>query len=655
MFGSAEFLDLRIISLSFLSPEELESCLDSEVLVGGLHEDSSSGAVQHSASAPHPPPTDAGPLLVSDSKHHRNLLNKSSYQNPLTTMVQGPVFLKTLCGSPGRTEAGVEGLKPQSSSSPDSVSIPVGLQSSFWRFLSSSYSPQTLSQKHMDSYIYSLLQRRAHPIRTSRPRTSISTDPSKSSLWHPGPSLRQVSGSCRAPGVKRSGSAEGTSVGTMSSPSNQKQGFMKSTNEVQDVPAGTDWIQTVHKTGLSSEFSSPGGPATNGDSNASTNRRSKRPEPIVPLLKDFKEQGRPAAIPHPKDPPCYPTDPDLLLKSIPEANTSSKSSPKVIQSGSTGKEERSSLETTSQILKGRKRRERGRMVNGRFYSTKQLSVKVHKANSKKSTRVKSSSENKEPLLERKTDKSLYNSGSKKSRPLEDRGPAHMKASRSGASSGRDTSLLPEGHVQSIPSKLTDVQSGSSKLHHHGNHSTNHRHHGYDQVVTAKPKNKRHDYRRLHTTVEIPQDGTHKCSWKQQKKKELMRIVNKDPPSGGQQTSPYVYVAGSDSEYSAECLSLFHSTVVDTSEDEKSNYTANCFGDCESSEEEEVEESSTTEESLEGVAGGVGRRGLQVRVRKGKQEVTQGQTKTFVKVKASYHLKKKILRSRSGSLRLMTTV
>ncbi|KFR02771.1 Dapper 1, partial [Opisthocomus hoazin] len=122
-------------------------------------------------------------------------------------------------------------------------------------------------------------------------------------------------------------------------------------------------------------------------------------------------------------------------------------------------------------------------------------------------------------------------------------------------------------------------------------------------------------------------------------------------------SPYAYVA-SDSEYSAECESLFHSTVVDTSEDEQSNYTTNCFGDSESSlsEVEFVGESTTTSDSDEsgGLIWSQFVQTLPIQAVTA-PELHENAAKAFVKIKASHNLKKKILRFRSGSLKLMTTV
>ncbi|XP_029808044.1 dapper homolog 1 [Suricata suricatta] len=122
-------------------------------------------------------------------------------------------------------------------------------------------------------------------------------------------------------------------------------------------------------------------------------------------------------------------------------------------------------------------------------------------------------------------------------------------------------------------------------------------------------------------------------------------------------SPYAYVA-SDSEYSAECESLFHSTVLDTSEDERSNYTTNCFGDSESSVSEGEFAGDSTSSSDSDESGGLiwsqFVQTLPIQAVAG-PDLHSNPTKTFVKIKASHNLKKKILRFRSGSLKLMTTV
>ncbi|KAF3845383.1 hypothetical protein F7725_008546 [Dissostichus mawsoni] len=244
-------------------------------------------------------------------------------------------------------------------------------------------------------------------------------------------------------------------------------------------------------------------------------------------------------------------------------------------------------------------------------------------------------------------------------PITDGASINIKVSKrapgGGSSHGMNSSRIkrlpasiPEGRVldKHDTSTLGSVRSGASR--HHGHH--HHHHQGRDQVaVVAKPKHKRNDYRRLRAIMELQYDEAFRRAQRRQRKELLNQsAANVYLPSAGQVSSPYSYVARSDSEYSAECASLFHSTIVDTSEDERSNYTTNRFGDSESSEEEYIEESTTTsdtEESGGGGAGGMGRGRNQLGAtgaRAAGQEMTPAQAKAFVKIKASRNLKKKIL-------------
>lgn len=283
------------------------------------------------------------------------------------------------------------------------------------------------------------------------------------------------------------------------------------------------------------------------------------------------------------------------------------------------------------------------------------------------------------MSERRGDRSHHRSSSKKSWLLEDGGPVHIKVSRRADGCG-SVHVGSSSRIKRFPASIKNsrvldkhtrsVRSGASRYHHRGNHNSGNQHHhshhqhlGRDQVVVvAKPKYKRSDYRRLHAIMEVPYVEAFRRS-RQRQRKELLSHSVAYSPSDGLMCSPYSYVAGSDSEYSAECASLFHSTIVDTSEDDRSNYTTNCFGDSESGEEEYVEESpatSDTEESGGGGAGtgGTGRGRSQLWAsgsRATGQELTSAQEKAFVKIKASHNLKRKILRFRRGSFKLMTTV
>ncbi|XP_070776581.1 dapper homolog 1 [Enoplosus armatus] len=731
-----------------LSTDELASCLECDGLVGGLCDDSSSsGTVRRSLSAPHPPTLDPVFSVAScdlASKYHCDLLARNGsnvyrYPSPLHAVaVQSPVFLQML-GHGGHNrdegllksiEAGGEGLKPEPSPLSASVSAPLVSQSTSWLVPSSS-SSQTPSHKRLDSYIYSLLQRRALPVRTSRPRTSISTDPSKSILRQASLCVRQVSGPSSGSGfgtlrgseLKPSWPAGGASAEGAATSSPHRQWSEESKSEQQETqkvfPDGSvDIMQNgfkINNSDLAQNQNSPplcngiqnGSSLFNKNINTSTNslliKNSKRLLPpsavsTATLPKDFRDLDGPRANSSLKETnqPYYPPNKELLIKSPPIVNTLSatpKNSPKPLQTGQTEKVDGSVLEIASlgSSSQDEAEGEGSHMVNAKYIPAQRQNVKLRKCSSKnvKTVKVKTTttmkmsraSEHNVPTSERRGDKSHHRSSSKKSRLLEDGSSIHIKVSKRVAggnvhrvSSSRIKRLpasIPEGRVldKHTTSTLSSVRSGASRHHHHGhhhhyngNHHHHHHHHGRDQVVVvAKPKYKRNDYRRLRAIMEVPYDEAFRRA-QRHKRKELLShsAANLCLPSDGQLSNPYSYVAGSDSEYSAECASLFHSTIVDTSEDERSNYTTNCFGDSESSEEEYVEESTTTSDTEEsggggagGGTGGMGRGWSQLGA--AGQEMTSAQTKAFIKIKASHNLKKKILRFRSGSFKLMTTV
>uniref|UniRef100_A0AAX7VS67 Dishevelled binding antagonist of beta catenin 1 n=1 Tax=Astatotilapia calliptera TaxID=8154 RepID=A0AAX7VS67_ASTCA len=617
----------------------LASCLECDVLVGGLcDESSSSGTVRRSLSAPNPPTVDAASSFLStepQSKYHCDLVARNGndvyrYPSPLhAVVVQSPAFLQMLgFGGPGRDEADTSALPP-------SVSAPHVSQSYSWPASSS----QTPSHKRLDSYIYSLLQRKAQPIRTSKPRTSISTDPSKSILRQASLCVRQVSGpgsgfgTLSASEFKALWTARGTSAEGAGTSSPQRQWSVDGKLEEQET-------QSVLKDG--------------GFEATSTNSLRKKSKADLPhatlsaktLPKNFRDLGSPKANPAPNEvkPPCCPPDQEMFLKSAPVMKTQS-STPR--NSPGTG---RSALELTS-VGSSSQSQDEAAAEGGSCHTVTNRYVPAHQHRLRKggfkNVKVRSS-------LMKTSHVSEHNGGS-----------AHVKVSKRFASSRikRLPASIPEGRVldRQPPSALHGARPSISKHHHHGNHhccsGNHHHHHGRNQVVVvAKPKYKRNDYRRLRAMMEVPYDEAFRRAQRRQRKELLNSSVY--PPAGARLTSPYSYTAGSDSEYSAECASLFHSTIVDTSEDERSNYTTNCFGDSESSEEECVEESTNTSDTEESGGGGMGRGRGQLGgagVRATGQEIMSAQAKAFVKIKASHNLKKKILRFRSGSLKLMTTV
>ncbi|XP_026164208.1 dapper homolog 1 [Mastacembelus armatus] len=701
--------------------DELASCLECDGLIGGLCDDStSSGTVRRSLSAPHPPTLDAVSSVAScdsQAKYHCDLVARNGsdmyrYPSPLHAVaVQSPVFLQILGhGGHGRDEgllksieAGVEGLKTETSLLLASVSAPTVSQSSSWPATSSS---QTLSHKRLDSYIYSLVQRRALPIRTSRPRTSISTDPSKSIMRQASLCVKPVSGPGSGSGVgtlrgselKPSCPTGGASTDAPANLSPHMQWSMETTCEEQDTQNG------LSVGGVDSKpagFKTDNGdlaqkqntcPRSNGiqngcsvfytSSNSLPKNKSKGLLPpsavsAVTLPKDLNELGSPRANSTPKETKLHKSPPIVKTQLA-----TPKISPKPLPPGQTGTGDRSVLELTSLGTSFQSQEEGGgsHLVNEKYISTQQQNIKLRKGGSKtiKSTKVSGRNES---TSERRGEKLHHRCSSKKSHLLDDGSSTHTKASKrvaGGAPGGSSSRIkrvpasIPEDRVLDRPSTLSSARSGASRHHHgshhhhcgnHHRHHHHHHHHGRDQVmVVAKPKHKRNDYRRLRAIMEVPYVEAFRRSQRRRRRELLSHsAANGYLPSGGQVNSFSPYTEGSDSEYSAECASLFHSTIVDTSEDERSNYTTNCFGDSESSEEEYVEESTTTsdtEESGGGVAGGVDRGWSQLGApgaRAVGQEMTPAQAKPFVKIKASHNLKKKILRFRSGSLKLMTTV
>ncbi|XP_038671926.1 dapper homolog 2 isoform X2 [Scyliorhinus canicula] len=97
-----------------------------------------------------------------------------------------------------------------------------------------------------------------------------------------------------------------------------------------------------------------------------------------------------------------------------------------------------------------------------------------------------------------------------------------------------------------------------------------------------------------------------------------------------------------SEYSAECASLFHSTVAESSGDEHSDHTANRFGDSESSGSEGCPNEEAADRHTLGWPPGSGRQKLRSGAR-------------ICRIKASKALKKKIRRFQPEALKVMTMV
>lgn len=687
----------------FLPPDELASCLECDGLVGGFCDDSAfPGSVRRSLSAPHPPsaldPVPSVASCDSQAKYHCDLMARNGsdiyrYPSPLHAVaVQSSSFLHILANGPHSRDDGQQKTSELDSSS---LPAPVSLVPQTASWLTPISSSQTYSHKRLDSYIYGLLQRRAQPVRSSRPRTSISTDPSKSIMRQPSHCVRHVPGSTYGPGL---GSMRGSDIkpswvagveGVFSfSPQRQCSEDSKcedqetvnsfhSNNTMQNGSTINSDFATNQNRSLQKKNIQHGSSVTDRDvlSNSLLKKKNKGvlPASIVSTeAQGLRDPDTPKANSFSKEPEqtCLPPDQEHLLKSS-LSTKPSHTGPK--ETGHRKVLEHSAVGSSSQSQD--EGGEGSHVVDVGYVPTSSRSGKHHKGGGKnaKTVKVKSRSAEHKELSERRGDKHHHRSCSKKSLVSEDGGSSHQKVSKRVAGGGRTPGVtsrirrlpasIPEDHILDKHATLSSGRASLSRQHHHGNHhhyglSHHHHHHGRDQVVVvAKPKYKRNDYRRLRAIMEVPYDEAYRRAHRRQKKETLGHSA---APSGGQLSSPYAYVAatGSDSEYSAECASLFHSTILDTSEDDRSNYTTNCFGDSESSTEEYVEESTTTSDTEESGGGGAGGRWGQVGAlgaRAAGQKMSPAEAKAFVKIKASHNLKKKILRFRSGSLKLMTTV
>ncbi|XP_052000864.1 dapper homolog 1-like [Xyrauchen texanus] len=608
-------------------------------------EESSSETVRRSLSALYSPSLDGS--CDGLSKFHCELIAKNGsdvyrYPSPLHAVaVKGPIFFQSVTrrlkddssfSKPG--EASSDEHKPEQSMSS---------QNSSW------HDSQTPLNKRLDGYIFGLLQRRAQPLRTNKPRTSINTDPSKSIL-------RQASLCSRAPASVQ---AQQWTSELKSNWQTCLQDALANSTEPRTASPQRQWSAESKGGTLQNGASCGPSQPQNGCSTTNDNgtnyllkkkgSRARKGEPLSVISKDCQDLGYPDAVSSPKlNKHSYYIVEDSKSGQTIKASPL-KWSPSAQTPAGCGKEaERVAPESLSLGSSSQSQDEGGQLVSTQYISAQKQHVNLRKGGTKNikivkvknTTNAKGRSHVSEHVPE--TGHEKHRTGSRRSRQVDDH--LHKSSKKAVSKAKRIPASIPEGRILE---KHTSSTGRSSAQRHHGHH----RHH---EAVLAKPKYKRNDYHRRHRGLhEIPYEEAFRRAHRRQKREMLGHVSAMYLPSNAQYTSPYAYV-GSDSEYSAECTSLFHSTILDTSEDEHSNYTTNCFGDSESSasEAEYAAESSTSSDSeSSGVVNWpqLNQRGA------GSQGMTSSQAKAFVKIKASQNLKKKILRFRSGSLKLMTTV
>lgn len=615
------------------SADELSVCAECEEQC----EDSCSGTVRRSLSVPYSASPDGN--CDSVSKFHCDLIAKNGsdiyrYPSPLHAVaVQSPIFFQSM----------VNHLKEDSGMSKSGETLDNG-QKPDQTLLSQAQAPLN---KRLDNYIFGLLQRRAQPMRTNKPRTSINTDPSKSVL-------RQGS-LCVRPGA-----AGQTQSRTSELTPNWQTCLQAAKAPCTDPSAASPQRQRPVESKAehleNSASSCPQNQSLNGfiiknDVNTNSLLKKKGPgtnkgQPLAVVAKECQDLGSSNAMSSPKlnKHSYYPAVEDSKSAQMMKAGTP-KRTPNVQASvACSAKVEQPLPEVLSLGSSSQSQDEGGQMVSAQYIPAQEQSVKLRKGGSKnvKIVKVKNGSSMKHRThsseIVSEAGRDRHRTGSRRSRPSEDMAHSCKASKRASCKAKRIPASIPEGRI--LEKHTTSTGRSTSQRHH-----SHHRHH---EAVLAKPKYKRSDYhRRLRGIPEVPYEEAFRRVHRKQKREMLGHMYL---PSNAHITSPYAYV-GSDSEYSAECASLFHSTIVDTSEDERSNYTTNCFGDSESSASEAdfIAESTTSTDS-EGSSGVNWPQYSQA-----SREMTSAQAKAFVKIKASHNLKKRILRFRSGSLKLMTTV
>ncbi|XP_004681884.1 PREDICTED: dapper homolog 1 isoform X2 [Condylura cristata] len=599
-----------------------------------------------------PKSTDVNPKYQCDlvSKNGNDVYR---YPSPLHAVaVQSPMFLLCLSGNPLREE---ERLNNHASdicvgSELDTIKTDSSLPSP-----SSSWSaPHPSSGKKMDGYILSLVQKKTHPVRTNKPRTSVNADPTKGLLRN-GSICVRVTG--------------GISQGNNGNLKNAKQAPLPS-GVIPCLDNGTfSPLKQWSKEPKAEQLESKRLPLPEGClPGAATELQSKHlPQNTKPASQEHARCPTAVTVESPKEssqvPGASPKDsPGRAPAAPPQENKVVQPLKKMSQKGGLQAvplaapppallspafpmEERPSLDFKSEGSSSQSLEER-HLVKAQFVPAAQPPVGRPPRGARTAAVPRSSALKHRAQAHHGPDGALpavrekTRAASKKCRFPDD--VDTNKRLRKAVSKGRKAG----GGQAEVGVTTRPLGAG---------HRAGSRAHGHSrEAVVAKPKHKRTDSRRWRSAAEVSyEEALRRARRARRENVGLYSAATVQLPYA----SPYAYVA-SDSEYSAECESLFHSTVVDTSEDEQSNYTTNCFGDSESSvsEGEFVGESTTTSDSEEsgGLIWSQFVQTLPIQAVTA-PDLPNNATKTFVKIKASHNLKKKILRFRSGSLKLMTTV
>ncbi|XP_027424493.2 dapper homolog 1 isoform X3 [Zalophus californianus] len=604
--------------------------------------------------------TDSRPSSDVNPKYQCDLVSKNGndvyrYPSPLHAVaVQSPMFLLCLTGNPLREE---ERLGNHASdicvgSELDAIKTDTSLPapSSLWS------APHSSSSKKMDGYILSLVQKKTHPVRTNKPRTSVNADPTKGLL-------RNGSVCVRVTG--------GVSQGNGGNLKNSKQVLLPS-GGIPSLDNGTfsplkQWskeskAEQVESKRLSPpEGCSPGAatelpskhlpkntkPASQEHARCPTAVTGESPKDGIQVLAASPKEspGRGPAPPQENKvvQPLKKLSPKSGLPPAPPA--APPPAPAALLSSAFSVEERPALDFKSEGSSSQSLEEGPPAKAPSVPGPQATGGRPHRGARTAAAPRGSAPKHRGALALHGPDSALppvreKNRAAGKKCRFPDDADTNKKLRKASSRGRKGGGGQPDAGLPSRPPGAGHRAGG--RAHGHGR-----------EALVAKPKHKRTDPRRWRSAAEVSLEEALRRS--RRGRREHVGLYPAAVPLP--YASPYAYVA-SDSEYSAECESLFHSTVLDTSEDERSNYTTNCFGDSESSVSEgEFAGDSTSSSDSEESGGLIWSQFVQTLPI---QAVTapvlhSNPTKTFVKIKASHNLKKKILRFRSGSLKLMTTV
>ncbi|XP_070606366.1 dapper homolog 1 [Erythrolamprus reginae] len=590
------------------------------------------------AASPSMPQADSFDLIADvHPKYQCDLVSKNGndvyrYPSPLHAVaVQSPMFLPPVIISLPREEVERTGDN----------AVDVGAELNSEKTVDSclshtSRSPSCpLPSRKMDGYILSLVQKKAPSVRTNKPRTNLNADLAKGILRHGSLCLRPTASAAPSNSTNTKNLNQPLSSGTTLdnsafSPMKQNSKEVVEHTELKKIPlpavfppnANNDQSKPLVKNFKAQEVMRS--PVTKSDAPKESGQLylicpKESPEQHITPLKEKK------AVQLPKK---------LSFKSISGMQSACSVLP--------GQESRPLVELKSEGSSSQSLEE-GLLVNAQFIPAEPQPVRLHKGTGNVKILKGSMGKHRSHLVT--VLENGAQAGRERAKPvvkkchfLDELDP-NKKPRKTTLRGKKGLHLQPDAnHPSCQPGVLKSV------LRPHG-HSR--------EPVVAKPKHKRADYRRWKLSTELSYEDALRRA--RRNRREAVGVFSQVPHP---YLSPYAYVA-SDSEYSAECESLFHSTVVDTSEDERSNYTTNCFGDSESSLSgvEFVGESTTTSDSEEsgGLLWSQFVQTLPIQAVAAASELHENAAKTFVKIKASHNLKKKILRFRSGSLKLMTTV